>query len=1363
MCKHILNAQVSIRAPCCKRWFDCAECHAEASDHPVRKTSEMVFACKKCKKVFRKDMENYDETDEYCPHCDNHYVIEAKTPQMSIGVEETLTGLIRGIRANKKNEQKYIAERLQEIHKEVKSNDPDVKAMAISKLTYLHMLGYDMSWASFHVVEVMSSAKFSHKRSGYLAATQSFRQDTDVLMLTTNLLKKDLASGNHLEVGVALNGLSHIVTPDLARDLSQDLVSMLGHSRPYVRKKVVLVLYKIFLKFPEALRLSFPRLKERLEDSDPSVVSAVVNVVCELARKNPRNYLSLAPQLFKLLTTSANNWMLIKIIKLFGALTPLEPRLSKKLLPPITNLIQTTEAMSLLYECIHTVIIGGMLNTLNSDALASMCVNKLRIFLEDPDQNLKYIGLLALGKILPTHPRLVAEHRDIILKCIDDADISIRLRALDLVVGMVNKKNLPDIVKRLMAHLLPSSNDDNENNTVTTLTLLEPVYRTDIINRILYICSQNSYSNITNFEWYVAVLVDLTFVAGVKVGDLLTAQIMDVAVRVKSVRNYCVKAMQKLLSNSTLLENCTLSDSNSEVLYAAAWVAGEYCSYLDDPPEVIEYLLRSGVTKLPHNVQSVYIHNVLKIYSFWANSLLYNWDRDAKEDLVRVTEFIKEKIGMFCSCTNLEVQERAYNVREMITIIHQNITTIAPESESISLSEKPPSIITELPPLFFSYELNPVAPKAQKKVPIPEGLDLDAWINEPLPDSEGSENERDGEDEESYGYGYGQKVGGSGDLVFSSGNGPAVGRRPRRGKKGQREYESEEDEDVKERRRNERKERMKNDPYYIGVDDDSTSKKQKSKSNRLRDDIDVDSIPVVHLNMDDFDTQSRKLTTKSRKHHKKNKESVDETTSPPPSAPIIYTDVGEMPENATLTDDDEKDGLVISTDNNNNISNPLVSPLKSSTFWKKNQEENKGILDVDFSGISNIDLSTPLGDDEKFPQTTVYLSPEEVRRREEERINRQIMEERRAKHAKAVDVAAKPKKEETMKKKSTKKNSKQNVVADEKIEPLKKLLIEENGIEVRYSLRLSSSEEPKNEPPSLVAVFTISNKSISKNDDNSINSSSDAYTISQIMFKFEPSSDIQFESTLLRLDGELVKDEKKEAVVSFRVLGIVGTGLYVNGRLTCEKHSSDGTQESSSNTSLDFPFTFPIPISVYMLQIPPITPERFSLIVSKTSELPFVGSTTISLDTTSTALMSSSSFSLQQSQSAEQLFQSTLVELTTLLTGTHVVEMVPGAASIYGESVQGYQVAGLVKLNKTEQFSNTSNSNGSLEDSLQLQKDETLSSSLLNDSSSSNTATTTSNEQQKKVIASITVEFKCTDQAFVDGLILEIERFSQKT
>jgi acetyl-CoA carboxylase beta subunit len=69
--KHILNAQVSIRSPCCR----------------LKGTTEMIFACKKCRKVFRKDMEQFDESDEYCPHCDNHFLLEAKEPQARLEVE----------------------------------------------------------------------------------------------------------------------------------------------------------------------------------------------------------------------------------------------------------------------------------------------------------------------------------------------------------------------------------------------------------------------------------------------------------------------------------------------------------------------------------------------------------------------------------------------------------------------------------------------------------------------------------------------------------------------------------------------------------------------------------------------------------------------------------------------------------------------------------------------------------------------------------------------------------------------------------------------------------------------------------------------------------------------------------------------------------------------------------------------------------------------------------------------------------------------------------------------------------------------------------------------------------------------------
>lgn len=48
------------------------------------------------------------------------------------------------------------------------------------------------------------------------------------------------------------------------------------------------------------------------------VVTSAVYVFCELSRKNPKNYIELAPALFKRLTSSTNNWLSIKIVKLVG-------------------------------------------------------------------------------------------------------------------------------------------------------------------------------------------------------------------------------------------------------------------------------------------------------------------------------------------------------------------------------------------------------------------------------------------------------------------------------------------------------------------------------------------------------------------------------------------------------------------------------------------------------------------------------------------------------------------------------------------------------------------------------------------------------------------------------------------------------------------------------------------------------------------------------------------------------------------------------------------------------------------------------------------------------------------------------------
>ncbi|KAI8086739.1 adaptin N terminal region-domain-containing protein, partial [Halteromyces radiatus] len=773
----------------------------------------------------------------------------------------------------------------------------------------------------------------------------------------------DLASPNPLDISVAVNGLSHIVTPDLARDLCQDLVAMLNHSRPYIRKKVVLMLYKVFLKYPEALRLSFPRIKEKLEDADPSVVSAVVGVICELARKNPKSYLSLAPQLFKLLTTSSNNWMLIKIIKLFASLTPLEPRLIKKLLPPLTSLIQTTPAMSLLYECIYTVITGGFLEAAgeSSHALASTCAKKLRTFLEDPDQNCK------------KKEKKNSEQKDIILECIDDEDISIRLRALDLVVGLVNRKNTMDIVQRLVSHLSVPSSEDSPASIHEPSTILDPVYRMDIINRIVFICSQAQYHNITNFEWYISVLVGITHTAGVNVGELLMNQLMDVAVRVKSVREYCVQQMFHLLSDRQFIETCKKRDSNIEVLTAAAWICGEYCNYLEDIPTTLECLLVPMVARLPVKVQSVYVQNIMKIYAFWVTELMHQWNPELQGEFLKVTQVITDKMDMFTKSSDIEVQERACNVKTIFKIIIDTVSGFTSDTDG-----QPPLILEGLPALFFIYELNPVAPKAQRKVPVPEGLDLDAWINAPLPDL----IEDMYSDESSM------------EGVVNSIVSKSKSKKSKSKRRHSRRRSSENDEE-KERRRIARMEAHRNDPYYIMSD-----KSEQRKHDRLLELEDVDSIPIVQLSLDE--ESDRPVKHKKTKGGSKKRNHTRIPTPPPP----VYAEE-EMPENAAIS------GSEIDEDNTNKKTKKKKAIVPTMTYTRKETHDIFASNDDAISGLHSVDLNTPLGEEEHFPPPQSYLSPEQVREKELIRLKAERKERRAAAAAAAASDSVKKSKKKS--------------------------------------------------------------------------------------------------------------------------------------------------------------------------------------------------------------------------------------------------------------------------------------------------------------------------------------------------------------
>lgn len=131
---------------------------------------------------------------------------------------------------------------------------------------------------------------------------------------------------------------------------------------------------------------------------------------------------------------------------------------------------------------------------------------------------------------------------------------------------------VPSAVQSLSQHLIPST----KGNTGAPAAQSE-AYRLVLSQRILTMCSQDTYDNITNFEWYLSVLVDLAHVAKVDIGAQIRDQLVDVAGRVRAARRYAVRLMSALLIDDSMLQNAQDEGACPEVLWAAAWICGEYC------------------------------------------------------------------------------------------------------------------------------------------------------------------------------------------------------------------------------------------------------------------------------------------------------------------------------------------------------------------------------------------------------------------------------------------------------------------------------------------------------------------------------------------------------------------------------------------------------------------------------------------------------------------------------------------------------------------------------------------------------------------------------------------------------------------
>jgi AP-3 complex subunit delta-1 len=242
--------------------------------------------------------------------------------------------------------------------------------------------------------------------------------------------------------------------------------------------------------------------------------------------------------------------------------------------------------------------------------------------------------------------------------------------------------------------------------------------------------------------------------------------------------------------------------------------------------------------------------------------------------------------------------------------------------------------------VLYDGELNPVAAKAQKKVPVPEGLDLDAWINDPPSESEEEAEEQDSEEGED-GYNVFVRTTPTPTSPSSSKSKKKDKKKKKKKKKG---VEDEEDEkNVVEARQNRLHEQSMNPNYLKEV---STPVKTPETP--------VEDIPIQQLDLsgvqlqipglastDQYFNISRESSVNGGDKKKKKKKKKGEEDDKKEQKVVTVRKASEMPEGVELSEGDSDDGNDLAEDDPHKALGDIsLDDLEYNAPYKPREEDN---------------------------------------------------------------------------------------------------------------------------------------------------------------------------------------------------------------------------------------------------------------------------------------------------------------------------------------------------------------------------------------------------------------------------------------
>ena len=391
---------------------------------------------------------------------------------------------------------------------------------------------------------------------------------------------------------------------EMSRDLFSQIETLLSTSNPYIRRKAALCAMRICRKVPDLQEHFIEKAKLLLSDRNHGVLLCGLTFVTSMCEADEAEggeegivdmFRPLTGGLVRTLKGLASSgyapehdvngitdpFLQVKILRLLRVLGRGDARTSEQINDILAQVATNTESAknvgnSILYESVLTIL------DIEADSgLRVLGVNILGKFLTNKDNNIRYVALNTLIKVVAVEPNAVQRHRNTILECLRDPDISIRRRALDLSFTLINEGNVRVLIRELLAFLEVA---DNEFKPIMTSQIGVAADRFAPTKR-----------------WHVDTMLRVLKLAGNYVKEQILSSFVRLIATTPDLQTYSVQKLYAALKDDITQEGLTL---------AGTWVIGEYG----------DLLLRGGQYEEEELVQEIKESDIVELFTTILNS-----------------------------------------------------------------------------------------------------------------------------------------------------------------------------------------------------------------------------------------------------------------------------------------------------------------------------------------------------------------------------------------------------------------------------------------------------------------------------------------------------------------------------------------------------------------------------------------------------------------------------------------------------------------------------------------------------------------------------------------------------------------------